>query len=150
MRFVVEARSQVREGRVERMLVVLRTAGEVVLRMEEREIRIAVVGEVAHNLAVVGDMLVVRIDLLEEHHMAAAEGVARTEVVEVDIVADRTELGERRKLAAGEDIPGEGIGLGVVGHKLAVEEGDIARTAVEGNLFIVSAGHGPNRMYSRP
>ena len=119
--------------------------------MEEQEIRIAVVEEVAHSLAVVRDILVDRIDLLEEHHMAAAEVVAHMEAVEVDIVADRTELGERRKLAAGEDILEEGIDLEVVGHKLAAaEEEDTVRTEAGENLFIISTCSQLDRKYSRP
>jgi hypothetical protein len=130
---------------VERMLGARHIVGAL-RTAEEGETRIAAVREVGHSLAAeVEDMLVGRIDLLVEHHMAAAEEVARMEAVEADMVADRTELGGRRKLAAAEDTPEEGIDLEAVDHMVVV-----ARMAAEENLFNVSACYQHNRIYSRP
>jgi hypothetical protein len=151
---------------VERMVVVRRIvevphiAEEVVLRIQEPEIRIVAEGEVGHNLAVAEDMLLVdHIGLPAEleNRMVVA---LRREAAEEDMLAGRTALGvAHRKLAVEEDILEEGIDLEAVDHKpvvqeevghMVVEGEDTVHRAVEGNLFTISACHRLDCVYSRP
>jgi hypothetical protein len=127
---------------VERIVVVLHIAEEVVLRIQELGIHIVAVGEVGHNLAVAEDML--------ENRMGAAEE---------DMLVDRTALGVAHHTLAVEGDILEGIDLEAVDHKpvgreevghTVVEGEDTVHRAVEGNLFTISACHHLNFVYSRP